>query len=466
MPKHISMKTKLLYIPVLIAMTFTACTKLEERHADIYKPVIAPSNPVSDATPLSGNIKGTMLSGKTYTINGDVIVQKGDTLLLQPGVHVNVTNGAGILVYGTFASLGTKEQPNWLTVDGVTRTDGINTNPNTDPAFKGLWRGINGSTDCDMIVVKWTHVEFGGGAAGATIGAALGIANNKNTYNIYFQNPNGILIVEDSWFYGSVDDPIRVTGGKIAILRNTFEKGGLTGGEAFSCKGGTVGDIAYNLCIGMATNAIKISNTGGTNTQTNVRVYNNTIINCGWRRAQVGRGGSVNYEEGAAGKFYNNLMVNCKYGQRVVSSPPADTANLDYGNNFNYGDSLVVTNQFYPPTYITRPKTTDIPNPSAFLPANYKLGDTYDGSSLVGKNNPKFINGPAPLPAGATLSGITVVGIYNFGLTAGSPCIGTGFTGFAPMGVVPVSATFGITELTPPGKDIGAFQTDATGNRH
>lgn len=460
------MKKKLIYILSLTVIILAGCKKLEKRHADIFSPVITPSNPVSDAAPLSGNIKGTMLSGKTYTIGGDVTVQKGDTLILQPGVRVNVTNGAGILVYGTFASLGTPENPNWLTVDGVVRTDAINANPNTDPAYKGLWRGINGSTDCNMIVLKWTHVEFGGGAAGAVIGAALGIANNKNTYNIYFQNPEGTLIVEDSWFYGSVDDPIRVTGGKIAILRNTFEKGGFTGGEAFSCKGGTVGDVAYNLCIGMCTNAIKVSNTGGGNIQTNVRVYNNTIINCGWRRAQVARGGSVNFEEGAAGKFYNNLMVNCKYGARVVTSPPADTTNLNYGNNFNYGDSLVVTNQFYPTTYITKPKTTDIPNPGTFLPANYKLGDVYDGAALIGKNNPKFINGPAPLPAGATLKGIAVAGTYNFGLGTGSPCIGTGYTGFTPTGNVPVSASFGVTELTQPGKDIGAFQTDGTGNRH
>lgn len=460
------MKTKLIYSLILYALILSSCKKIEERHADISQPLVTPTNPVSDAAPLKGNIKGTMLSGKTYTIGDDVIIKEGDTLTIQSGVHINVTNGAGILVNGTLASIGTQQNPNTITVDGTVKTDVINTNPNTDKAFKGLWRGINGGANCNMIVIKWTHIEFGGGAAGPIIGAALGIASNKNTYDIYFQNPNGTLIIEDSWLYGSVDDPIRVNGGKVAIFRNTFEKGGLTGGEAFNCKAGTIGDFAYNLCVGMATNGAKISNTGGGALQTNVKFYNNTIVNGGWRRSAVGRGGSIDYEEGAAGKFYNNLIVNCKYGQRVVVSPAADTSHLDYGNNFNYGDSLVVTNQFYPPTYITKPKSSDIPNPNSFLPATYKLGDVYDGSSLVGKNNPKFINGPAPLPAGANLAGITVVGNFNFSLSGGSPCAGAGFTGFAPTGNVPVGLVYGATELTPPGKDIGAFQLDGTGNHH
>lgn len=460
------MKAKLIYSLLFAFALLSSCKKIEERHADIFVPVVTPSNPVSDSAPLKGNIKGTMLSGKTYTIGDDVTVKEGDTLIVQSGVHINVTNGAGILVNGTFISLGSQQKPNSITVDAAVKTDVLNPNPSTDQAFKGLWRGINGGVNCNAIVIKWTHIEFGGGAAGPIIGAALGIATNKNTYNIYFQNPNGTLIVEDSWFYGSVDDPIRVTGGKVAIFRNTFEKGGLTGGEAFSCKGGTVGDFAYNLCIGIATNGAKASNTGGTTVQTNLRIYNNTFVNCGWRRSQAGRGGSINYEEGAAGKFYNNLMVNCKYGARVVVSPAADTTNLDYGNNFNYGDSLVVTNQFYPPTYITKPKNTDIPNPAGFLPVNYKLGGVYDGTPLVGKNNPKFINGPVPLPATASLKGVTVAGGYNFGLLIGSPCIGTGYTGFTPIGIVMVDPVYGATELTQPGKDIGAFQTDGRGNHH
>ncbi|MGC7986039.1 hypothetical protein ACP3XM_24665, partial [Salmonella enterica] len=80
----------------------------------------------------------------------------------------------------------------------------------------------------------------------------------------------------------------------------------------------------------------------------NVAIYNNTIVNCGFRRAAAGRGGSINFEEGAGGVAYNNIMVNCKFGLRVVQNPIADTANLKYGYNWNYADSVNVASQFIP----------------------------------------------------------------------------------------------------------------------
>ena len=61
-------------------------------------------------------------------------------------------------------------------------------------------------------------------------------------------------------------------------MRNTFEKGGFTGGESMNIKSGNVGIFAYNLIVGSATNGPKASNNGGVNPQTNVQFYNNTII--------------------------------------------------------------------------------------------------------------------------------------------------------------------------------------------
>ncbi|WP_457833137.1 hypothetical protein, partial [Staphylococcus aureus] len=73
-------------------------------------------------------------------------------------------------------------------------------------------------------------------------------------YPLYYANPAGVFILEDSWIYGSVDARFRLTSGKINVMRNTFEKCGYTGGEAMNAKAGTIGNFAYNLCIGMATN--------------------------------------------------------------------------------------------------------------------------------------------------------------------------------------------------------------------
>ena len=204
-----------------------------------------------------------------------------------------------------------------------------------------------------------------------------------------------------------------------------------------------------------------------------IRTNNNTIINCGYRRSSAGRGGSINFEQNAAGMAYNNLIVNCKFGPRVVQSPLADTAHIRYGYNFQYGDSLSVVKQFVPnlnlSTAITAPQPTDIPNLLPLLPSGWKIGDSLSNAivaPLMGTNNPMFVNGPVPMPAGANLQDIAVVGSYSFRLKAASPCIGKGFTGFTPKGDVPVDAKYGVTELTSPGKDIGAYQYNGTGNQH
>src|SRR5258708_35243190 len=110
---------------------------------------------------------------------------------------------------------------------------------------------------------------------------------------------NGIFVLEDSWVYGGVDDPIRIQGGRINVMRNTFEKGGLFGGESLNVKSGTIGNYAYNVTIGSATNGPKASNKGGKNPQENIYMNNNTIINSGYRRNAVGRGGCLHFDNDA-----------------------------------------------------------------------------------------------------------------------------------------------------------------------
>ena len=467
------MKQNFTYLIAILVLGLASCTKADETK-DLWQAVIIPASPISESTPLSGAIKGTMLAGKTYTVSGDIFVNTGDTLIIQPGVTVNFTGTGGVPVglgvKGSLLCLGTKEAPITLTYPGVTRTDQLGSNPDLDPALKGKWTGVTGATTCPLIVIKWTHIDFGG----ATISSAMkSFTGSSSPYSVYFANPDGSFILEDSWIYGSVDDPFRINGGKIHVMRNTFEKCGYTGGEAMNSKAGTIGDFAYNLCIGMATNGPKVSNINVAvgKPGSNVRIYNNTMINCGYRRSAAGRGGSINFEEGAGGMAYNNLIVNCKFGLRVVNSPIADTANLKYGYNFYYADSLSVASQFIPSlsvsTAISKPMETDIPKPSTYLPTGWKIGDVYTANTaVVGANNPQFINAPVPLPAGLQLRDIAVVGTSNYALKPTSPCIGAGFTGFAPRADVIVDVRLGATEITGPGKDIGCYQSNGRGNQH
>ncbi|HTI08659.1 MAG TPA: hypothetical protein VL832_08885 [Puia sp.] len=459
-------------LPALVLL-LTGCKKWDEK-LDIAQAVVQVAQPISDAAPLCGAIKGTMLAGKTYTIGCDVTINPGDTLFIQPGAHVNVTNKSGIFVQGSLISLGTKTAPIWITVDSLLKlkNDAPNQDPSKDPAFSGGWAGIYCAPTCPMLILKWTHVEFGGAGLSISQGALVNQSAGQ-AYSILFQNPKGIFVMEDSWLYGGVDDPIRISNGKICFIRSTFEKAGAKGGDCLNCKGGTVGDMAYNLFVGVATNGQKASNKGQPvgAPQTNINMWNNTFVSCGYRQIQTGRGANIDIEEGARGKAYNNLMVNCKFGLRIVNNPAADTANTRYGYNYEYGDSLSVVNQIYPTNAAlsggwTNPQLTDIPDYTTFLPANYTYGETYDGTPILQKNNPQFYNFPLPVPNHVPLYGIQAVGGYDFRLQAGSPAIGKGYTGLTPLGAVPIDPKYGVTEMTPPGIDIGAFQSNGTGNQH
>jgi hypothetical protein len=473
------MKRSIIYIALILsgtALLNTGCTKWAEEKRNLAQAILPATQPVSDAAPVNGPIKGTMLSGKTYTINGDVWIKPGDTLTIQAGVHVNVTNKAGIMVQGALISTGTQAQPIWITVDSLQKlkNDAPNQNPATDPAFSGGWAGIYCAATCPMLILKWTHVEFGGNGLSSAEGTLVG-QKAGTAFSILFQNPNGIFVMEDSWVYGGVDDCIRISNGKICFMRNTYEKTGINGGDCLNCKGGTVGDMAYNLFVGVATNGQKASNKGipvGAS-QTNINMWNNTFISCGYRQIQSGRGADINFEEGARGMAYNNLVVNCKFGMRIVSNPAADTANIKYGYNYYYGDSLSVVNQFYPTNAglsggWTNPQSTDIPDYHSYLPAGYAYGDTYDGTPVLQKNNPLFYNFPLPVTGGIPLSGTQAVGSSDFRLQAGSPAIGKGYIGSAlnPLATVPIDPVYGATEITRPGIDIGAFQTSGKGNQH
>ena len=449
------------FLFVLVFLLIYSCKKKPaEEQVYISQPPVYIGQPISDTTS-GGTVKGTMVSGHTYHISRDLIINRGDTVLVQAGVTVCLSNSANIVVKGVFISLGSATNPNWLTACGVVKTDVPGVSPSTDVAYSGKWGGINCDTSCTLLVLKWTHVEFTGAAF---VNPPLaGQAAGTNSHTIFFQNINGTFVMEDSWLYGGIDE-VRVSGGKIHIMRNTLEKLGQTGGDGFNVKSGTVGDMAYNLCVGVATNGTKASNKGGTPVQTNVTMYNNTYINCGYLRSSTGRGGCLNYEEGARGKAYNNLIVNCKFGFRVVNNPAADTLNLFYGNTLNYGDSISVTNQFYPTGYITKPHTTDIPLPSSFLPSNYTLGATYNGTSVVGLNNPQFIN--FTLPQTVAFRAISYASGFNFRLQLNSPAINKGYVGFSPLSLVPLDPKFGATEITLPGIDIGAYQVNGSGNQH
>jgi len=71
-----------------------------------------------------------------------------------------------------------------------------------------------------------------------------------------------------------------------------------------------------------------------------------------------------------------------------------------------------------------------------------------------------------PIPDGSSPADISYAAGFDFHLQSGSPALGKGYTGFTPLNVVPVDPNFGATEITPPNKDLGAYPSDGSGNKH
>jgi hypothetical protein len=467
---------------MLAVSGITACNKWAVEKADIYRTVYLPGKTVSDSVPLAGSVKGTMQAGKTYTVDSDIYINQGDTLMIQPGVTLNFKNGSGMVVFGSLYCEGSRTAPIYMTVPGVTRNDAPGQNPKADPAHMGLWRGIIGATTCPAMVLKWTHIDYAGNTEGATISALKYVTESPTTsFNILFQNYNGFFIMEDCWVYGGTDDCMRISNGKIHVFRNTFEKpGGCGGGDCVNMKGGTVGTVAYNFFIATAFNGQKASNKGqpAGAPQTDVVMYNSTFINCGSQVAPGQRGSTIDFEQGAAGAYYNNVAINCRVGYRVVNNPAADTTHLSYGYNYQWADSLDVAEQFFTwGPVCTIPQSTDLPLPSSYLPAGWNYENpgagydggnaAYNGGAAVEKINPLFVNFPLPaIDNGYAPWQNTAIGAFDFRLQPTSPLIGKGYTGIQPLVVVPLDLVYGASEVTLPGADLGCFQSNGKGNQH
>jgi hypothetical protein len=460
---------------------------------------IVPPPPVLGTAWTGDTIYGTMKAtatlaeGKTYYMPADVIVPKGDTLLIQDGVNI-------VVIGASTAQTGTPE----FQVNGSLIANGTAANPifMSPPAslrqYKnlctGLWGGIAGSLTSGDIILKYTHIEFAGGTASQT-DPIYGAGGTR--YAVWFENPMANFIMEDSWITGAVDDPVRVTSGRFSIFRNVFECNSLTSGDGPNIKSGGVGDMAYNLVIGTCTNGPKLANKGGINPQTGANMYNNTYITCGWRCNLTARAGSTDIEQGAYGTEYNNLIVNCRTGFRLVFNPLADTSDTYYDYQWYYGSTDSVVLHFCndaldggvqwrkPHDNLGKAWTTGANDPmfvgysvTQVPAARFTFADAFTSQMPV--ENVMFCNP-------TRFSDRTENFASDFHLASGSPCIGTAYTGaIKTTQVGTVYPTVGTTIAVPMntvtsvksatnlygadyttlglGADFGAYQSNGSGN--
>lgn len=439
---------KLAAIGLITATFFSACKKETEVIIDKGEPSdIVTVTP--DMTELGGQMKGTLLEGKTYTLNGDLIIPENEEIVIEPGVTIIAGKDDGgigyeITVKGSLIAQGTKAKPILMSIPVADRTDAN--------IFAGMWGGIQCDESAKLVMLRWVRLEYLGDQGGPGTPRA-----GRIRYGIWTQSPDTEFIMEDCWIYGCKDDVYRPNGAKINLVRNTFEFCGENGGDGLNCKSGTVGNIAFNLFIGGATNAFKPSNEGASPVQSNIIVYNNTVLNGGWRRPGMSRGANINFEVGARGAAYNNIIVNCKRGIRALED--ADLPNVVFNNNLYYATHQEMVDEFIPSDAVA--STTQV------LGANNIYG-------AAGENNPLFVNYAIDgfayndYEAGENQPlTMNKVGSNNFRLQAGSPAIAAGNTSFTPLAV---SWQYAVGNRAPsimqPAADLGCYPTSGNGNEH
>src|ERR1700761_5042873 len=402
-------KLSLFVTGLAFVATLASCSKKESTKN--ITPVIPPSHPIA-AGNISGFVKGTLLTGSTYTVTADITVKKGDTLLAQPGAIVIVKNDAQVTVDGVLSLLGTQASPVFF---------------NSDTKTPGSWGGL-ACDSAQSVTIKWAHIDNAGGPDPT--------GSPRKTISV------GVPIkvdIEDSWITNGQDDEIGIKGGAmITILRNTIQSSGSTDGEAINLKTAVTGDVAYNVIFSQAGTGVKLeTNARVPFPQTIVNVYNNTLVSNGWRRgaAEPGRGISVGVN--AVAHAYNNIMVNNYQGFELFTD--GDAVHTTYGNNLFYATSATIVDK------------TVTPNVTVNLAANFYPSDgvgTQQTTDLVG-TDPMFasFNNAFLLPNGAGNPN-------DFHLKSGSPAIGKGTT------------SIGAATVVKPNVDLGAYPTDGSGNKH
>jgi hypothetical protein len=391
---------------IALVASIASCSKKESTNTT--KPVIPPSHPINSDT-IGSFEKGTLLAGKTYTMNHDVYVKIGDTLLAQAGATIIVKNNAQFKIQGVFQSIGTQTSP--VTFD-------------SDSHNPGTWGGF-ACDSAQAVTIQWTKI-FNTGGPDNTGSARRTLVVSKPIK----------VDIEDSWIENGQDDGLGLFGGaQITVLRNTIQSGGSTDGEAINIKTGATGTVAYNVIFSQAGTGIKLETAKVVTTaNTNVNVYNNTIVSCGWRRGAAEPGRGVSAGVSAKGNVYNNIIVNCYHGLEIFTDD--GTGNINYGYNLFYSSANTFVDNtvspaitvdlrggFYPAGALGVAQSTDIISTS-----------TTTGNPMFVKFDGSFLN-----PNGAPNTN-------DFHLQAGSPAIGKGNPAY--------------------NADMGAYTSDGKGNKH
>ena len=299
---------------LMAAATTVFCTSCENDNI----------NPYDYSNGENKTIAGSIIWTKDTTLSESVEIPVGTSLYIAPGVTVTCKSAVQvpveIVVLGNLYCLGTEENPVTFTSDTKKPED---------------WGGIICGYNSEEVVLNHVDIAYGGATPTES---SVSFQNKlfKTTLDggvpaFHFCNVNGKFVVNDCFFHDNYNDQTYFTGGQGIITNNIFADSGnaADGGEAINVKAGCKLDVANNIIYNACTNAFKLSNAGNSEVipLSEMTAYNNTIIDCGWRRSKNKKGGSVWVEKAAKPIFVNNLIYDSRYG---LKQPKQDGADMEH----------------------------------------------------------------------------------------------------------------------------------------
>ena len=361
---------------------------------------------------------GSLVWTKDTLLTESVEIPVGTSLYIEPGVTVtcksDVKVPVEIVVLGNLYCLGTAQHPVTFTSDRRQPAD---------------WGGIICGYETQEVVLHHVDIAY----AGATPTESSASFQNrlfKTTIDggvpaFHFCNVNGKFVMAHCFLHDNYNDQTYFTGGQGIITGNTFADSGnaADGGEAINVKSGCKLDVADNLIYNACTNAFKLSNAGNSETVplTEMTAYNNTIVNCGWRRTKNKKGGSIWVEKAAKPILVNNLIYDSRYGLKQPKDDQADEAHALMTPNYYYASTDMGVTQMAKGASLGIWYTTDVyssaPGDMNPLFVHFTQSDKMNVNCEVDD-----VEQGAPLPFDKS---------WNFALAAGSPALSGGITTFS-----------------------------------
>ena len=300
----------------------------------------------NDYVTVTGAVEGVWAAGTDVYVADQIWVAQGKKLTVEEGVNVLIQDGQvgesdariEFFVDGSLYMRGSAENPILVTVFDESKRVEAN-------KYAGLWGGIVGGNNFSEILLDHVIVEYTGGVTGAgsqsILKGILEAPGKDQTAAVLTNNIDGRLVIQNSTVRYAASDAIYLMGCEAIVANNIIHTVGDTDNDGINTKAGVKVDIAYNLMFSVNSNGLKLNSKGqsGERDQALKSVYNNTIINSGWRRTKNLKGGSIFIQQNALAYVFNNLILNCKLMTKTpdLDNPgPNDGAHPDTYVGYNF----------------------------------------------------------------------------------------------------------------------------------